>query len=102
MLISRSVLLTAFIGSSVLTGCAPKVESVAVKTSSPVDEIKKGLEEIAATGQIGSSIEDIRMNSGKLEDPAKVTALQAGLDELAVMTDPAKIKAKAQALISAL
>jgi hypothetical protein len=102
MSITRFALSAALLAPCALVGCGPTIESVPVQTSSAADEIKKGLEEIAKTGEVGSSVEDIRMNSGKLSDQSKVTALRAGLDELAGLKDPAKIKAKAEELIKGL
>ncbi len=87
-----------------LLGCGPSVESVPVQTSSAMEDVKKGLQSIADTGEIGSSIEDIRMNAGRLsgDDAGKTAGIQAGLDELSGMSDPAKIKVKAQELLKTL
>lgn len=94
----------AVVAPMFVAGCGPTVESVSVQTSSAMDDVKQGLQSIAETGEIGSSIEDIRMNAGRLsgDDAGKTAGIQAGLDELAGMTDPGKIKAKAQELLKTL
>ena len=101
MFFSRFAMIAALL-LPVAVGCGPSVESVPVQTKSAADDIKAGLQEIASSGQVSSSVEDLRTASGKLEDAAKKEALQKGLDELAGMSDPAKVKAKAQELINGL
>ena len=98
----RSVILGTLICGSVV-GCGPASDSVPVQAvPSNLDAIKKGLEEIAETGSVGSAVEDLRGLAFQLEDKAKADALQAGLDELSVATDPAKAKALAKKLLSGL
>ena len=89
-------------GFSILNGCGgKKVESVNVESNSAVDDIKTGLNELVESGEVTSSIEDIRLSIGKLgeDKSALIDELMKDLDELTNMTDKDKVKAKAKEMI---
>ncbi len=97
------VLVISFAGT--IVGCGgPKVTEVEVQQSTAVDDIKKGLEGIAESGVIDSSVEDVRNSIGRFgqEDKAKGDELMKDVDELSGLTDSAKIKAKAKEMLGKL
>jgi hypothetical protein len=86
-----------------LNGCGKSVETVKVEVNPAIGEIKAGLNEIAESGEISISADDIRSNVGNLtgDGAAKKVELMTDLDELTGLTDSAQIKAKAKEMIPA-
>jgi hypothetical protein len=96
------VLLVLF--SSVSVGCnsgPDNNEVVQIKDFDPVAEIKKGLEGIKSSGRIGSNFGALKGNLIDLKktDAAKAESLEKELNDLAALSDAAKIKAKAAEII---
>jgi Arc/MetJ-type ribon-helix-helix transcriptional regulator len=93
---ARWLLLVGVIG---LTGCGGNVESEAVQPAGP-PSVKPMLEEIAASGAVGSGAETIReaLTTLKASDAAKAEELLKDLDELEAMSDPSRIRQKAKAM----
>jgi hypothetical protein len=93
---SRSLLLTCALAA---WGCGTGAESVSVEPPPPTP-VKAMLDEVAATGELGSAAESIRegLNALKTTDAAKADALLTELAELEQMQDPEQIKTKAKAM----
>jgi len=92
----------AVIGCSGGTGPGPqKVQPVQVQ---PADAIRSALESVAQTGQLGSEGLTIQENIEKLRasDPAKAEELAKDYEALQGMSDPAKVRAKAQEMLGKL
>ena len=102
----RLLLLVCFLpGLSILNGCGgKKVETVEVAENPASDDIKSGLSELAESGEVTSSVEDIRLSIAKLgeDKSALIDDLMKDLDELTNMTDKDKVKAKAKEMIEKL
>jgi hypothetical protein len=90
------------VGCSQGTGPGPqKVQPVQVQ---PTDAIRSALESVGKTGQLGSEGLTIQENIEKLRasDPAKAEELAKDYEALQGMSDPAKVKAKAQEMLGKL
>lgn len=93
---ARWPLLVVVIG---LAGCGGSVESEPVQPASP-PPVKPMLEEIAASGEVGSGAETIReaLTTLKASEGAKAEELLKDLDELEKLSDPSQIRQKAKAM----
>lgn len=81
----------------VVVGCGGRERGVPVEPPSPKLLAKSILEETAAEGQM-TSVETLQemLEAMKESDPAKADELLADYEELATLTQPAKITAKAR------
>jgi hypothetical protein len=88
-----------------LVGCGGVSDSPVRVTPPPTtDSLKATLNEVVATGELGSGGSAIGLDIEKIRasDPAKADALQKTFDELMSTADPAQRKAKAQEMLSKL
>jgi hypothetical protein len=90
---SRSVLLVA-----VLVGCDGRGPGERVQPPTPPVMAKAALEEIAASGVLGSPVEVLQeqLELMKKSDPAKAAELLTACDKLKSLSDVKAIKAKAK------
>ncbi len=89
-----------------LTGCGggPDNNAVIKMDYDPAKAIKEALEGVKSSGRLGSSFSGV-MNAArelKTSNPAKGEAVEKQLNELAALTDAAKVKAKADEIIKSL
>ncbi len=88
------------------TGCGGGPDNNAViKTDfDPAKAIKDALEGVKTSGRLGSGFSGV-MNAArelKTSNPTKGEAVEKQLNELAAITDSAKVKAKAEEIIKSL
>lgn len=88
----------------VVTGCG-RTQSQRVQPPPVVDELRKALNEVAQTGELGSTAMLIRekVEALKAADPAKAQVLAGDVDELEKLDGkPQQAKAKAQEMLNKL
>lgn len=99
-------LLVVLILVSSLVGCGGGLseEPVTVTPPASTEAIKAVLTDLAKSGEMSSGVMTIETEIEKLRttDAAKADALKQGYDQLKDLNDPAKIKAKAQEMMSKL
>ena len=88
------------------TGCGGGVDNnVVIKTDyDSAKAIKDALEGVKTSGRLGSGFSGV-MNAArelKASNPAKGEAVEKQLNELAALSDAAKVKAKAEEIIKSL
>jgi hypothetical protein len=88
-----------------IVGCQPGAESVtppAEKTGA--DAVRETLEGVVQTGEGGSALGAMMdaIEQMKADDPETAAALEADATEIMGMSDPAKVKAKAQEMLDKL
>jgi hypothetical protein len=99
---SSLTLLIAFVLGCLTVGCGgPGSIPVEQPDNTPAEAIKRDLQSTIANGSLGSEMYSIEQNLDKL-DAAKAAELRKDLAELQKTTDPAQVKAKAQAMIDKL
>lgn len=89
---------------AVLLGCSGRAGPVRVEPPKAADMVKAALQDLATSGQIGSSIDELKthLESMKATDSAKAAALLADYDKLVKLTNPQAIKAKAKEMLGKL
>jgi len=88
-----------------LVGCGGIVDKpVKVTPPASIDSIKAALNDVIASGEVGSGGAAIEMDIEKVRatDAAKADALKKAYDELSAARDPSQVKAKAQEMMSKL
>jgi hypothetical protein len=99
---SSFALWIVFVLGCALIGCGgPGSVPVEQPDTGPAEAIKRDLQSTIDNGSLGSEMSSIEQNLEKL-DPAKAAELRKDLAELQKMSDPAQVKAKAQAMIGKL
>ncbi len=95
------VLAAGFVGCN---SGADNDEVIVNKDYNPITELKSGLEGIEKSGRIGSGFGSLKgaIIDLRKKDAAKADALEKELNELAGLSDPAKVKAKAKEIIGKL
>lgn len=83
---------------ALFVGCTGRGSSVPVEPPPASSAAKSALEGIAASGELGSATDEVKMQleAMKETDPAKANELLADYNELVALSDPAAIKAKAK------
>jgi len=87
-----------------LLGCSSEPPPVDVTPPDDLSLLKGGLQDIADSGELGSGVDAIPqlLESLKASDSAKGEELTADFAALQGLSDPAKIKAKAKAMLGKL
>jgi hypothetical protein len=88
----------------VIVGCRPGAESVTPPEVTPVDAVKKALEQVVESGRGGSEIGAMMndLEAMKATDPQTAEALIEDAKALMSMSDSAAIKAKAKEMLGKL
>jgi hypothetical protein len=99
--------LLCIIFSAVSIGCnsgADNNEVIVNKDYNPITDLKSGLEGIEKSGRLGSGFGSLKGSVIDLRktDAAKADMLEKELTDLAALSDPAKVKAKAKEIIGKL
>jgi hypothetical protein len=99
VLLAASVLVVGCSG-----GTGPGPQKVTPPQVQPADAIRSALQSVAQSGQLGSEGLTIQENIEKLRatDSAKAEALAKDYQELEKLSDPAKVKAKAEEMLGKL
>jgi hypothetical protein len=86
----------ALVGAAILAGCSNAPPSEDITAAPP--PAKKMLEDVAQSGQLGSSALSIRdsLEQMKATDEAKANELLAEMDKLEKMGNPNDVKAQAK------
>lgn len=81
-----------------LVGCGSESRPVSVTPPDSTVVLKKGLEGIAASGEMGSEVDEIEAQIEKLKatDPQKATALSADFQQLKAAKTKAAVQSKAK------
>lgn len=81
-----------------IAGCGSNPVPTEAVTAAPPSPVKSVLDEVAASGELGSTASTIRegLEAMKATDSAKAEALLTELTELEGLSDPDKVKAKAK------
>ncbi len=98
-------LITLLLMASLLFGCGPSVTTKSVKETTPQDQIKSALQQVANTGQVDSGLMVVReqLEAMKSTDEAKAQALLQDLDQLEALANrPQQARAKAQEMLGKL
>lgn len=96
-----AVLTAGFVGCN---SGADNDEVIVNKDYNPITDLKTGLEGIEKSGRIGSGFGSLKgaIIALRKTDAAKADALEKDLNDLAALSDPAKVKAKAKEIIGKL